>query len=167
MTFLYQCTFHGEFESEHRIGEAPNADYCPDCLNQSPRVFTAPLFQEDRIRFWKSPHGGRHSNAFGQDMPDSRQERRRLEKATGIELMTQDEIPAHVQFARDYGAHLKAGKERLPNDLAAAAMSPPPEPKVSILDRLRKEAPRLGEIPSDRYIHGKTLPAFPKDVSLE
>jgi hypothetical protein len=167
MIFPYRCPNHGEFEMNHRVGEAPSADYCPDCLNESPRIFTAPLFQEDRVRFYRRNDGTRYSSALGEDMPDSRRDAERLAKSKGIEFMTRDEVPSYLKFAKEYGAHLKRGGERLDNGVAAQLMSPPSEPAPTLVETLRKKAPRLGEIPTDRLISGKPLPAFPKDVVLD
>lgn len=160
MLFVYRCEIHGEMEEDFRVGQAPNAIVC--CSLMAKRVFTAPQFSEDRRRFG----GERISGATGMPAAQSRDEEKRIEKALGIEFMTRDEIPTHLHNARTYGAHLKAGKPALPPDLAAALCSPPPEPTPSIVEALRKNPKRLGDIPNDRPIQGKPLPAFPRDVTV-
>lgn len=158
MQFVYRCPIHGDFEEDFRIGQAPNAVVC--CSVMALRVFTAPQFTEDRRRFGRDGI----SPATGMRRAQSRDEAKRQEKALGIEFMAKDEVPAHLQNARAYGAHLKAGKPALPPDVAAALCSPPPEPAPSLVEALRKNPKRLGELPSDRPIQGKPLPPFPRDV---
>jgi putative FmdB family regulatory protein len=158
----YACADHGEFERRFGMGEAPATVLCPRCLLAAPRVFGAFQYTEDRRH-----HGGeRRSAATGMRAAQSRTEERAIERAMGIEFMGNSEAPAHLRNAAAYSAHLKSGGERLPNKVVAELVSPPKEKAPTVLEALRKAAPRLGEIPSDRPIRGKKLPAFPKDVTI-
>jgi hypothetical protein len=96
----------------------------------------------------------------------SRQEERVIEKTMGIEFMGKNDTPPHIRNAAAYGAHIKSGGDKLPNDVVAELVSPPREKPKSIVELLREKAPRLGEIPTDRLISGKKLPPFPKDVAI-
>lgn len=135
---------------------------CPACNEVSPRVFTAPQFTEDRRRF----AGERLSAATGQLIAQSRTQERMIEKAMDIEFMTKADAPANVKNAAAYSQHLRTGGDPLPNKVVAALVSPPPEKKKTIVEMMRENPVRLGEIPTDRPIQGKPLPPFPKDVTL-
>lgn len=163
--FEYRCKCGKLFEQSHAVGEAPSAAISPCCGEYSARHFTPFQFSEDRTRFYRNPKdGSKHSNALGEDMPDSKKERDRILRQKGIELMTRFDTPAHVQRAADYGAHIRTGGERLPDSVVAEMLSPPREKPKTILELLREKAPRLGDIPTDRPIRGRELPPLPQNV---
>lgn len=140
MTFEYRCPTDGPFDSAHPIGQAPPAAICPMCCTVAERYFSSESvfnFQEDRIRFARPHQGTRFSAALGQDIPDSRSELNRLCKEKGIEFVGSD-LPPNWKAAREYGQHLKAGGERLPQDAAAAMMEPPKTPAVTVTELLKK-----------------------------
>jgi hypothetical protein len=78
-------------------GKAPATVHCSEHNLEAKRIFEPPIFQEDRLRFYQAKPNApspRWSYALGQDMPESKQERRRLEKEKGIEFVSRDEKPS-------------------------------------------------------------------------
>jgi hypothetical protein len=141
------------------MGQAPIETTC--CSVMAQRVWGF-YHQEDRRHMRTGI-----SRSTGQPYAQSRTEERVIENQMGADFVMTSEIPDNIKFAKEYGAHLKAGKDPLPPDVAAKMMSAPPEKTVTVLEALQKSGVRLGEIPTDRYIGGKPLPAFPTDVKPE
>ena len=70
----------------------------------SPRIFDAPHFQEDRLRMRQPTRNAPRPDwswSLGGPMPQSRSERRAIEKAQGIEFVTPAEARADVQRLRE------------------------------------------------------------------
>lgn len=90
---------------------------CLICQGRCERHFgpdSVPHFQEDRLRFFRLSHAGpsdRHSYALGQDMPDSRSELKRLEKAKGIEFVSRRDMPEQWKALAAHTKHVREGGE--------------------------------------------------------
>lgn len=104
-----------DFDAYAPMGQAPPRALCPEHNALAERVFAAPQFQEDRVRFARNRNPAapseRWSWSLGREMPETRSEQRRLERERGIELMTHEEArrarseaSAYLQHVRETGA---------------------------------------------------------------
>jgi hypothetical protein len=107
MRFGYGCPHGHEIVENFPIGKAPDSILCHDHdLEEAPRVFDVPYFVEDRLRM--RPVTANNPNpewswTLGGPAPQSRAERRLLEKVKGIEFVTPSEAKADA-------AKLRSGK---------------------------------------------------------
>jgi hypothetical protein len=120
MRFGYACPDEHELIENFPVGKAPATVVCHEHAHTAKRVFDVPQFTEDRIRFFRrrdsNAPSDRWSWAIGQDMPDSRQERRRIEKERGIEFVSQAEArkSPDVEKSLSYVNHLRSGGKPIP-----------------------------------------------------
>jgi hypothetical protein len=144
--FGYRCPAGHEIVEQHRVGQAPPTTTCYEHAHTAARVFDVPHFVEDRLRFAKaSPHAPseRWSYALGREMPETRQERRRIEKERGIEFVTKADVynDPETRKSLDYVAHLRSGGAPIP----PKELDPPkPLPKGILARKLREKGVRFG-----------------------
>jgi len=105
MRFGFRCAFAGGHEAVEtfRIGQAPDFAPCSEHGLMSPRIFEAPMFQEDRRGMRTVPRGAPTEDwswTLGGPRPRSRAEMRAIEKAQGIEFLTPAEARADVERLR-------------------------------------------------------------------
>lgn len=133
------------------MNEVPESVPCPAHGGACARIFTAPHFQEDRVRFHRAGPNApseRWSYALGQEMPDSRAERRRLEKERGVEFVTKADVLADPDMRKsmDYVKHLREGGAPIdPKKLD----QPKPFPKGILAKKLAEKGVRLGDYSRD------------------
>jgi hypothetical protein len=89
-----------------------------------------PQFCEDRLRM----HPANWSWSVGAPMPQSRQERRRIEKEKGIEFVAPHEFPETWKQATDYKKHVDSGGDRLPPEVVAPVTLPKSRTRERIRD---------------------------------
>jgi hypothetical protein len=104
---------------------------CPICRAPRPRIYHAPQYSEDRLRFWVGPMGNRYSTALGADMPETKKGRDQLAKQKGVEFVGKSEFLADNKEAAQavaYKAHVDSGGRRdhwEPPDTSAAFKAKP------------------------------------------
>ena len=108
---------------------------CDTCGRYAHKIFSVPHFQEDRSRFWRDSGGGRHSSAFGCDLPDSRSAIRALARERGIEFDAHD-MP-HVKRAIEVGKAKREGVELNSREILAH-INEPKEEAPSLAETLRR-----------------------------
>ena len=143
----FACPAGHEVEGVFGMEEVPTTVPCPEHGGECARVFYAPHFQEDRVRFHRAGPGApteRWSYALGQDMPDSRAERRRIEKEKGIEFVSKADVMADPDMRKslDYVQHLRAGGAPIDPKVMDA---PKKLPKGILAKKLAEKGVRLGD----------------------
>jgi hypothetical protein len=114
-TYNFECPncYVVEVDASIHVG-VRRYEPCPGCGYLSERLYTAPQTQEDRLRFYRNQYGTRWSYAIGAEMPESRSERRRIERERGI--MFDDQLTPKERTMVEYAEHVRTGGERLPNE---------------------------------------------------
>jgi hypothetical protein len=141
----FRCPNDGRVhELQWPINDEKPVVLCEDCGAQCEQAFfpwTTPFFAEDKMRFWRNDKGNRFSRTFGQEMPESRKELRRLEKEKGCELISPSEMPENWKRCVEYAEHRKHGGE---HDKNQAQFIPPPEKPKTLTQIMAEKNVRFG-----------------------
>ena len=107
MTYYYDCQMEGEVQVVQSIHDpVPQIRPCPNCGYAARRIYGNVYFQEDRLRMRKT-HGTPTDNwsfALHGPMPETRSERRRIEKEKGISFDTT--LTENEKRIMDYRRHV-------------------------------------------------------------
>jgi putative FmdB family regulatory protein len=110
--YEYECPQHGRFDIQHSMSEVGEPVACW-CRTSARRVFTAPYFQEDRVRqFQNTVDGTKFDYVLGQQRPETRREYYKELDRIGAEPVSRATEPAQWKEGREYAEHVKHGGQR-------------------------------------------------------
>jgi hypothetical protein len=126
MLYPVFCRVHGEMELDVSIHKFYDGFPCPTCSTPTRKIYESPVFTEDRLRFAQGALGDGWSQSMGAPMPQSRSQRKALERLRGAEFVGPNEdVNEYGRAARLY----QEAKAQGCSDQEADAASPLPQPK--------------------------------------
>jgi len=121
MIFSYKCPTGHIVSESFSVGQAHATVQCPSHHAIASRHFgieDLPFYQEDRSRFFRNSNPGapteNWSYSLGCPMPESRRDRKAIEKMKGIEMVSPSEArqDPKIRKSLDYLQHIREGGDR-------------------------------------------------------
>lgn len=108
---------------------------CSDCGGGCYRPECLPEFSEDRLRFWRNHKGTRYSYTLGHDMPESRAQRRLIEKSGVVFCSPGDNTSPEHSAAMEYHRAVEQGASHEEAERHAPWPAPKPRSLKPYVDR--------------------------------